>query len=127
MIIDEEQRFGVTHKEKIKQLKSDLDVLTLSATPIPRTLHMSLVGIRDMSVLTEAPVDRMPIQTFVTEYDEELIREAVIRELSRGGQVYYVFNMVKGIEDVAAKISAIVPMPMLPTHMDRCTKDSSRR
>lgn len=109
MIIDEEQRFGVTHKEKIKQLKSDLDVLTLSATPIPRTLHMSLVGIRDMSVLTEAPVDRMPIQTFVTEYDEELIREAVIRELSRGGQVYYVFNMVKGIEDVAAKISAIVP------------------
>ena len=89
MIIDEEQRFGVTHKEKIKQLKSDLDVLTLSATPIPRTLHMSLVGIRDMSVLTEAPVDRMPIQTFVTEYDEELIREAVIRELSRGGQVYY--------------------------------------
>lgn len=109
MIIDEEQRFGVTHKEKIKQLKSDLDVLTLSATPIPRTLHMSLVGIRDMSVLKEAPVDRMPIQTFVTEYDEELIREAVIRELARGGQVYYVFNMVKGIEDVAAKISSLVP------------------
>lgn len=109
MIVDEEQRFGVTHKEKIKQLKSDLDVLTLSATPIPRTLHMSLVGIRDMSVLTEAPVDRMPIQTFVTEYDEELIREAITRELSRGGQVYYVYNMVKGIEDVAAKISAIVP------------------
>ena len=109
LIIDEEQRFGVTHKEKIKQLKADLDVLTLSATPIPRTLHMSLVGIRDMSVLTEAPVDRMPIQTFVTEYDEELIREAIIRELSRGGQVYYVFNMVKGIEDVAAKISLLVP------------------
>lgn len=109
LIIDEEQRFGVTHKEKIKQLKSQLDVLTLSATPIPRTLHMSLVGIRDMSVLEEAPIDRMPIQTFVTEYDEELVREAIIRELARDGQVYYVFNMVKGIEDVAAKISAMVP------------------
>lgn len=109
LIIDEEQRFGVAHKERIKQLKNDLDVLTLSATPIPRTLHMSLVGIRDMSVLTEAPVDRMPIQTFVTEYDEELVREAITRELSRNGQVYYVYNMVKGIEDVAARIAMMVP------------------
>lgn len=109
LIVDEEQRFGVTHKEKIKQLKKNVDVMTLSATPIPRTLHMSLVGIRDMSVLTEPPVDRMPIQTFVTEYDEELVREAIIRELSRHGQVYYVFNMVKGIEDVAARIAALVP------------------
>lgn len=109
LIIDEEQRFGVAHKEKIKQLKQDLDVMTLTATPIPRTLHMSLVGIRDMSVLEEAPMERMPIQTFVTQYDEELVREAIIRELSRGGQVYYVYNMVKGIDDVAAKIASLVP------------------
>ena len=87
LIIDEEQRFGVTHKEKLKQLKNDIDVLTLTATPIPRTLHMSLVGIRDMSVLEEPPVDRMPIQTFVMEKNPEIVREAVIRELTRGGQV----------------------------------------
>ena len=94
LIIDEEQRFGVTHKEKIKQLKKDVDVLTLTATPIPRTLHMSLIGIRDMSVLEEPPMDRMPIQTYVMEYDEETVREAINRELRRGGQVYYVYNRV---------------------------------
>ena len=77
LIIDEEQRFGVTHKEKIKQLKENVDVLTLTATPIPRTLHMSLIGIRDMSVLEEAPMDRMPIQTYVMEYNEEMVREAI--------------------------------------------------
>lgn len=109
LIIDEEQRFGVTHKEKIKQLKKDVDVLTLSATPIPRTLHMSLVGIRDMSVLEEAPTDRMPIQTYVMEYDEEMIREAIQRELARGGQVYYVFNKVNQIVDMTARIAALVP------------------
>ncbi len=109
LIIDEEQRFGVTHKEKIKQLRENVDVLTLSATPIPRTLHMSLIGIRDMSVLTEPPVDRLPIQTFVTEYDDEMVREAINRELVRGGQVYYVFNKVQGIEDAAAGISRLVP------------------
>lgn len=109
LIVDEEQRFGVTHKEKIKQLKKDVDVLTLSATPIPRTLHMSLSGIRDMSVLEEAPVDRMPIQTFVTEYNEEMVREAISRELSRGGQVYYVYNRVNTIEDITRKISELVP------------------
>ena len=87
LIIDEEQRFGVAHKEKIKQMKSDIDVMTLTATPIPRTLHMSLVGIRDMSVLEEAPQERVPIQTYVMEYNEELVREAISRELSRGGQV----------------------------------------
>ena len=92
LIVDEEQRFGVTHKEKIKQLKKDVDVLTLTATPIPRTLHMSLIGIRDMSVLEEPPMDRMPIQTYVMEYDEETVREAINRELRRGGQVYYVYN-----------------------------------
>jgi transcription-repair coupling factor (superfamily II helicase) len=109
LIIDEEQRFGVTHKEKIKQMKKDVDVLTLTATPIPRTLHMSLIGIRDMSVLEEPPHDRMPIQTYVMEYNEEMIREAIHREIARGGQVYYVFNRVNQIADVAAKIAQLVP------------------
>lgn len=109
LIVDEEQRFGVTHKEKIKQLKSDVDVLTLTATPIPRTLHMSLVGIRDMSLLEEAPNDRLPIQTYVMEYNEEMVREAINRELSRNGQVYYVYNRINNIADVAASIQALVP------------------
>ena len=109
LIIDEEQRFGVAHKEKIKKMKEDIDVLTLTATPIPRTLHMSLIGIRDMSVLEEAPGDRMPIQTYVLEYNEEMVREAIVRELSRNGQVYYVYNRVNHIADVAASIQALVP------------------
>ena len=109
LIIDEEQRFGVNHKEQIKQMKKTVDVLSLSATPIPRTLHMSLIGIRDMSVLEEAPMERQPIQTFVFEYNEEMIREAIVREMARGGQVYYVFNRVRQIADVAAKIEELVP------------------
>lgn len=109
LIVDEEQRFGVTHKEKVKQLKKDVDVLTLTATPIPRTLHMSLIGIRDMSVLEEPPMDRMPIQTYVMEYDEETVREAINRELRRGGQVYYVYNRVTDIADVALRIAKLVP------------------
>ena len=109
LIVDEEQRFGVTHKEKIKQLKKDVDVLTLTATPIPRTLHMSLIGIRDMSVLEEPPMDRMQIQTYVMEYDEETVREAINRELRRGGQVYYVYNRVTDIADVALRIAKLVP------------------
>ena len=109
LIVDEEQRFGVTHKEKIKQMKGNVDVLTLTATPIPRTLHMSLAGIRDMSVLDEAPVDRLPIQTFVLEYNEEVVREAINRELGRGGQVYYVHNRVAGIEDVTASLRKLLP------------------
>lgn len=109
LIIDEEQRFGVAHKEKIKKLKENIDVLTLTATPIPRTLHMSLIGIRDMSVLEEAPEDRLPIQTFVCEYNEELVREAISRELSRNGQVYYVYNRVNNIADIAAQIANLVP------------------
>ncbi len=109
LIIDEEQRFGVTHKEKIKKLRENIDVLTLTATPIPRTLHMSLIGIRDMSVLEEAPQDRMPIQTYVMEYNDEMVREAIERELSRGGQVYYVYNRVSDIADVAGKIQQLVP------------------
>ncbi|MCM1190273.1 MAG: transcription-repair coupling factor [bacterium] len=109
LIIDEEQRFGVAHKEKIKKLKENVDVLTLTATPIPRTLHMSLVGIRDMSVLEEAPEDRQPIQTFVCEYNEEMVREAITRELARNGQVYYVYNRVNNIADVTARIAKLVP------------------
>ncbi len=109
LIVDEEQRFGVTHKEKIKQLKKDIDVLTLTATPIPRTLHMSLVGIRDMSVLDEPPVDRLPIQTYVLEHNDEIIREAISRELARDGQVYYVYNRVNGIDEIAANVAKLVP------------------
>ncbi len=109
LVIDEEQRFGVTHKEKIKQMKKDIDVLTLTATPIPRTLHMSLIGIRDMSVLEEAPQDRQPIQTFVMEYNEELVREAISREMARGGQVYYVYNRVNTIVEMTATIEKLVP------------------
>lgn len=109
LIIDEEQRFGVTHKEKIKQLKENVDVLTLTATPIPRTLHMSLIGIRDMSVLEEPPVDRLPIQTYVMEHNDEMVREAIHRELSRGGQVYYVYNRVNNIDEIAGQVSKLVP------------------
>ena len=109
LIVDEEQRFGVTHKEKIKKLKENVDVLTLTATPIPRTLHMSLIGIRDMSILEEPPMDRMPIQTYVMEYNEEMVREAISRELGRGGQVYYVFNRVNGIAEMALQIQKLVP------------------
>ncbi len=109
LVIDEEQRFGVAHKEKIKQLKNDIDVLTLTATPIPRTLHMSLVGIRDMSVLEEAPLERVPIQTYVMEYNEEMVRDAISRELARGGQVYYVYNRVSTIADITKKVAALVP------------------
>ena len=109
LIIDEEQRFGVAHKEKIKKLKENVDVLTLTATPIPRTLHMSLIGIRDMSVLEEAPDERLPIQTYVMEYNEEMVREAIVREMARGGQVFYVYNRVHNIADVTAGIAALVP------------------
>lgn len=109
LIIDEEQRFGVQHKEKIKKLKENVDVLTLTATPIPRTLHMSLIGIRDMSVLEEAPEERMPIQTYVMEYNDEMVREAIEREISRQGQVYYVYNRVEDIAEVTAHIQKLVP------------------
>jgi len=109
LVVDEEQRFGVAHKEKIKQMKTNVDVLTLTATPIPRTLHMSLIGIRDMSVLEEPPMDRLPIQTYVMEYNEEMVREAIGRELARDGQVFYVYNKVKDIDDVTTKIQALVP------------------
>lgn len=109
LIIDEEQRFGVSHKEKIKQMKKDIDVLTLTATPIPRTLHMSLVGIRSMSLLEEPPVDRQAIQTYVLEYNPELVREAILRELARGGQVYYVYNRVQNIDQITIELQELLP------------------
>ncbi len=109
LVIDEEQRFGVQHKEKIKKLKNNIDVLTLSATPIPRTLHMSLSGIRDMSIIAEPPEERYPVQTYVVEQDDQVIRNVISRELDRGGQVYVVYNRVQGINQVAKKISDLVP------------------
>ncbi len=109
LIIDEEQRFGVAHKEKLKKLRANVDVLTLTATPIPRTLHMSLTGIRDMSTIETPPEERLPVKTTVAEYDEHLIRQAILRELNRGGQVYFVHNRVQGIEVVANKVKQIVP------------------
>ncbi len=109
IVIDEEQRFGVKHKEKLKALKENIDVLTLTATPIPRTLHMSLVGIRDMSVIEDPPEDRYPIQTYVVESDDNLISEAIKIELNRSGQVYYVHNRVEDIDVVAEKIRNLVP------------------
>ena len=109
LIVDEEQRFGVTHKERLKEMSKQVDVLTLSATPIPRTFNMALVGIRDMSVLEEAPVDRHPVQTYVLEHDMSVIGEAIKKELRRAGQVFYLYNKVEDIDEVAAKIHAIVP------------------
>ena len=109
LVVDEEQRFGVEHKETIKKLKANVDVLTLSATPIPRTLHMSLIGVRDMSVIEEPPEDRYPVQTYVMEQDDDLIADAVRRELGRGGQVYVVYNRVRGIKRIADKIRELVP------------------
>ncbi|MDQ0163411.1 transcription-repair coupling factor [Aeribacillus alveayuensis] len=109
LIIDEEQRFGVTHKEKIKQMKANIDVLTLTATPIPRTLHMSMLGVRDLSVIETPPENRFPVQTYVVEYNGSLVREAIERELARGGQVYFVYNRVEDIDRKAEEISMLVP------------------
>ncbi len=109
LIIDEEQRFGVAHKEKIKNLRKNVDVLTLTATPIPRTLHMSLIGIRDISIIEEPPEERYPVQTYVMEYNEDVIRDAISKEISRGGQVYYLHNRVRSIQKVAAKLKEMVP------------------
>ena len=109
LIIDEEHRFGVKDKEKIKQYKTNVDVLTMTATPIPRTMHMSIVGVRDMSVIYDPPQNRKPVQTYVLEYDEEIIREAITKELEREGQVFYIFNNVEGIERKADSIARLVP------------------
>lgn len=109
LIIDEEHRFGVKDKEKIKKLRTNIDVLTMTATPIPRTLHMSIVGVRDMSVIYEPPHNRKPVQTYVLGYDQEVITEAITKEIERGGQVFYLFNQVEGIEKKANEISMLVP------------------
>jgi len=109
LVVDEEQRFGVSHKEKIKQLRKNVDVLTLTATPIPRTLHMAMSGVRDMSVIETPPEDRFPIQTYVVEHNESLIRDAIIRELSRQGQVYYVYNRVETIHEEAQRLQQLIP------------------
>jgi len=109
LVVDEEQRFGVTHKEAIKQMKRSVDVLTLTATPIPRTLHMSMVGIRDMSLLQSPPEERYPVQTYVVEYSDGLVRDAILRELGRGGQVYVLHNRVQTIEIMYARLKKLVP------------------
>ncbi|MCS7463203.1 transcription-repair coupling factor [Paenibacillus doosanensis] len=109
LIVDEEQRFGVSHKEKLKRLKTNVDVLTLTATPIPRTLHMSMLGVRDLSVIETPPENRFPVQTYVVEHSNALIREAIERELAREGQVYYLYNRVQGINQMAEQISMLVP------------------
>lgn len=109
LIVDEEQRFGVSHKEKLKKLKTNVDVLTLTATPIPRTLHMSMLGVRDLSVIETPPENRFPVQTYVVEYSPSLVRESIERELARGGQVYYLYNRVQGIYQMAEQINALVP------------------
>ena len=109
LIVDEEQRFGVAHKERIKQLRTEVDVLTLTATPIPRTLHMSLTGVRDLSTIDTPPEERLPIKTFVGDFDETLVRQAILREVDRNGQVFFVHNRVQGIEQIAAKLGKIVP------------------
>ena len=109
LIIDEEHRFGVKDKEKIKQYKNSVDVLSMSATPIPRTLHMSIVGVRDMSVIYEPPQNRRPVQTYVLEYDKEIIKEAITKELERNGQIFYLYNKVENIEAKALEIERLVP------------------
>ncbi|MBA2678316.1 MAG: transcription-repair coupling factor, partial [Ktedonobacteraceae bacterium] len=109
LIVDEEQRFGVIHKERLKQMRSEVDVLTMTATPIPRTLHMSLVNLRDMSVIETPPQERLPIRTVIREYDDTLVREAILREIDRGGQIFFVHNRVQGIQMIAQKLQKLIP------------------
>ena len=109
MIIDEEQRFGVKHKEQFKKFKSSIDVLTLSATPIPRTLQMSLSGIRDLSTLDEPPEERLPVNTYVLEFDPSIIRDSILREINRDGQVFFVYNRVNDIEKIYLMLKDLVP------------------
>ena len=122
LVVDEEQRFGVRHKERLKQMRKEVDVLTMSATPIPRTLHMSLVGLRDMSVIETPPKDRIAIQTVVASWDEKLIQSSLEQELDRGGQVYFVHNRVESIWEIAAKLQALVPGRALLWGTGRCRK-----
>ncbi len=124
LVIDEEQRFGVAQKEKLKQISSNVDVLTLTATPIPRTLNMAMGGIRDISVLDEAPIDRLPVQTYVLEYDELIIMEAIRRELRRGGQVFYLYNFVETIDECAAKLARAIPEARITTAHGKMDKEA---
>lgn len=123
LVVDEEQRFGVVHKEKLKKLRKLVDVLTLTATPIPRTLHMSLVGARDMSIIETPPEERYPVQTFVVEFSPQLMREAIRRELARGGQVYYVHNRIETIDKTAALVQEMVPEARLGIAHGKMTED----
>lgn len=123
LIVDEEQRFGVTHKERLKQMAGNIDVLTLTATPIPRTLNMALGGIRDISVLDEAPGDRLPVQTYVLEYEELIIIEAIRRELRRGGQIFYLYNIVESIDGCAAKLARAIPEARITVAHGKMDKD----
>jgi len=127
LIVDEEQRFGVRHKERLKQMRKEIDVLAMSATPIPRTLHMSLVGLRDMSIIETAPKDRMAIQTVVAKFDEKLVRSAVELELERGGQVYFVHNRVESIFEIAARIQELVPAARVAVGHGQMTENELER
>jgi transcription-repair coupling factor (superfamily II helicase) len=127
LIVDEEQRFGVVHKERLKQLRSEVDVLTMTATPIPRTLHMSLVNLRDMSVIETPPQERLPIRTTIREYDESIIREAIIREIDRGGQVFFVHNRVQGIQVIAQKLARLVPEARIVVGHGQMNEDQLER
>ncbi len=127
LVVDEEQRFGVTHKEKLKELKSDVDCLTLTATPIPRTLHMSMVGVRDLSVIETAPENRFPVQTYVVEYSDGLLREAIEREIGRGGQVYVLYNQVKGIHSIAERVARLVPEARVAVGHGQMAEDELER
>ncbi|HLJ32905.1 MAG TPA: transcription-repair coupling factor, partial [Ktedonobacteraceae bacterium] len=127
LIVDEEQRFGVTHKERLKQMRTEIDVLTMTATPIPRTLHMSLVNLRDMSVIETPPQERLPIRTTIREYDESLIREAIIREIDRGGQVFFVHNRVQGIQVIAQKLQRLVPEARIAVGHGQMAEDQLER
>jgi len=109
VVVDEEQRFGVSHKEKFKTLRKEVDVLTLSATPIPRTLHMALAGIRDMSIIRTPPEARLPVKTFVSVYSDDIIKEAILREMERGGQVFFLHNRVRTIDEKAAELLELIP------------------
>lgn len=127
LIVDEEQRFGVSHKERLKQLRSEIDVLTMTATPIPRTLHMSLVNLRDMSVIETPPQERLPIRTTIREYDEPLIREAIMREIDRGGQVFFVHNRVQGIQIIAQKLQKLLPEARIAVGHGQMNEDQLER
>ncbi|HVB60900.1 MAG TPA: transcription-repair coupling factor [Ktedonobacteraceae bacterium] len=127
LVVDEEQRFGVAHKEYIKQMRAEIDVLTMTATPIPRTLHMSLVNLRDMSVIETPPQERLPIRTTIREYDESLIREAIIREIDRGGQIFFVHNRVQGIQVIAQKLQKLIPEARIAVGHGQMAEDQLER